>query len=214
MRLTSLPVAAGKVKTGTTKLDTFIISEKAALLQIGGYLPIYRKSWVWKHQGEENALFIAPIAKGGIQTITSREVSAEAKIFQDDDLFNFFAFGVRLGHYKFPQEGSRRNVAPALISYLDITIGKWENFEVIVPQVDPVTGQLVMDPTTMSPVMVRDRRLRYAFEGRLKVPGAPFQIGFDANAGKGKDDVRFLFGTSFDIGELIGRLGGVQSVEK
>ena len=48
--------------------------------------------------------------------------------------------------------------------------------------------------------------IRTMVEGRLKIPDTALQIGFDANLGHGRDDIRFVFGTRFDIGELFGRL--------
>jgi hypothetical protein len=47
---------------------------------------------------------------------------------------------------------------------------------------------------------------RLMVEGRLKIPDTPMQIGFDANLGEGHDDLRFIFGTRFDIGALFERL--------
>ena len=47
-------------------------------------------------------------------------------------------------------------------------------------------------------------------EGRLKVPYTGLQVGFDANLGAGRDDIRFLFGTRFDIGEAMSRIRGFE----
>jgi hypothetical protein len=53
---------------------------------------------------------------------------------------------------------------------------------------------------------VQERKWRWGIEGRLKIPMTPLQIGFDANLGAGRDDVRFIFGTRFDIGVLFSKL--------
>jgi hypothetical protein len=37
----------------------------------------------------------------------------------------------------------------------------------------------------------------------LKIPETPFIVGFDGNFGKGRDDLRFLFGARFDVGKIM-----------
>jgi hypothetical protein len=183
----------------TDPLDTFISSRKAALVQVGVYAPI--NVTAWKHERLTNTLFIAPIAKGGIQTITSNQTSAEATILGDDDVFNFFSLGVRFGHYKYPRPRgfeTEADLAPELISWLDITTGRWENFELQIP-----TGQ---NDQSGNPIKTRQRRWRYQAEGRLRIPETPFLVGFDGNFGDGPDDVRFGFGIRFDVGRIISKL--------
>ena len=217
-RLTSIPVAAmatdeaadgGEDGEEPNQLDTFITSKKAGFAQAGVYLPV--NVTAWKNQRELNTLFIAPLAKGGVMTITGDRRTAEAETFGDDDVFNFYSFGVRLGHFRyprlrhpctaFPQDencDSFADYAPELISWLDITTGRWENFELTIP-----TGQLDADG---NPITTRQRRWRYQAEGRLKIPETPFMVGFDGNFGQGPDDLRFGFGMRFDVAKLIHRL--------
>lgn len=137
-------------------------------------------------------------------------------MFGDDDVYNFFSFGVRLGHFRYPRlvkpcplnsQGvpTRANptddcevfedYGPELVSWLDITTGRWENFELVVP-----SGQF---DAAGNPITVRERRWRYQAEGRLKIPETPFLVGFDGNFGKGPDDLRFGFGIRFDVGRVI-----------
>ncbi|HWQ02848.1 MAG TPA: hypothetical protein VNL38_00065 [Candidatus Nitrosotenuis sp.] len=190
-RLTSIAVCAQETTSGTGGTVTqpcnpaspagtqeFLRSRKAALIQGGIFFPIVFKSATWTHDGSRNALFIAPIGKAGLQTITSREEAQAAGTSAEDTTFHFLAAGVRLGHYKFYASANR---APELISYLDILGGTWENFEI--PD---------------------DKRL--AIEGRIKIPSIPLFFGVDVVFGKGRDDVRFLFGTGFDVGNLVGLL--------
>jgi hypothetical protein len=97
----------------------------------------------------------------------------------DTSVYKFWSFGVGLGHYRLNQTP---DTAPELISYLHVTAGKWESF---------------------------GTEWRLAVEGRLKLPDAPFQVGFDANVRrgfKGDADLRFVVGTRFDLGELLGKL--------
>ncbi|HJQ30694.1 MAG TPA: hypothetical protein VJ866_00865 [Pyrinomonadaceae bacterium] len=236
-RLTSLPVAAKTPETDQTtgsgnggngegeqtdQLDAFITSKKAGFAQVGVYLPVNVTSW--RNQREWNTLFIAPLAKGGVMTITGDRKTAEAETFGSDDVFNFFSFGVRLGHFRYPRlrnpcsktnppkhpkfdkddtDGdsdcdSFADYAPELLSWLDITTGRWENFDVDVP-----TGQL---NNAGDPITTRQRRWRYQAEGRLKIPETPFLVGFDGNFGKGPDDLRFGFGMRFDIAKVIHKL--------
>lgn len=181
-------------------LDTFIASRKAALMQLGAYAPLLLQKW--SNKDGENALFVAPILKTGIQTITSElDKTGEAQSFGRDDVFNFGAFGFRFGHMNVSNSPDK---AHEIVSYLDVTRGKWENFEVLLSDreiPDP------SDPTKKVRETIRERRWRWGFEGRLKIPKLPLYVGFDANLGDGADDVRFLFGTRFDIGKVFSKLG-------
>lgn len=62
----------------------------------------------------------------------------------------------------------------------------------------------------------RKRLYRLSLEGILKVPSTPLIIGFSANIGhetlgvgkspitqRAGDDLRFLFGTRFEVGKLV-----------
>jgi len=60
-----------------------------------------------------------------------------------------------------------------------------------------------------SRLFVRERKFRWGVEGRLKIPETTLFVGVDANLGKGPDDLRFLFGTRFDIGALFHRHSSV-----
>jgi Putative Ig domain len=200
-----------------TGLDCFLASRKVAQMQVGGYAPIYFNFMKWEYQNHDNVVFFAPLARLGIQTITGEEVSRlntannnnENDRLNGDGVFNFFAFGARFGHYKLLDQ----NTSPELISHLDMTVGKWENFDLIKGQPcdSPANkGAFECDNGVVklngSRLFIRERKFRLGFEGRLKIPETPLFVGFDANLGKGPDDLRFLFGTRFDIGTLFGRL--------
>ncbi len=238
-RLTSIPVTAKDTTTsGTTSgtsatnADTtpcntpdcaaFITSQKAAMMQAGVYVPLYADFMTWRREVrrlngtlsryERNALFLAPLAKGGILTVTGNTQTAEAKQFGADDVFNFFSFGGMLGHFRLhtkeTAEGWEINpdIAPELISWLTISAGRWENFEIEVP-----SGQ---KNAAGQDILVRRRPWRYEALGRLKIPETPFIIGFDGNFGKGPDDVRFIFGTRFDIGKILHTLRVAEALDK
>lgn len=234
-RLTSIPVAAPKDSTTTAAAEgdgetcntpdctAFISSQKAALMQAGVYLPMYWHFTSWYRRvprpngfrWEKNALFVAPLAKGGILTVTGDTQTAEARRFGRDDVFNFFSFGLMLGHYRLhmrrkmddwrrhyatdeygkPVYESDPNIAPELISWLTLSRGRWENFEVETPTGAKDAGG--------NDIKWRQRPWRYEALGRLKIPETPFIVGFDGNFGQGPDDVRFIFGTRFDIGKVL-----------
>jgi hypothetical protein len=219
-RLTSVPVTAKDTTEPAEGEDTepcntpdctaFITSKKAAMMQAGIYIPMYADFMTWRREVprlnrpsrlERNALFIAPLAKGGIVTVTGDRETAEAKQFGADDVFNFYSFGAMLGHFRLHTRETadgwdiNPDVAPELISWLTISAGRWENFEIEVP-----SGQ---KNAMGEDILVRRRPWRIEALGRLKIPETPFLIGFDGNFGKGPDDVRFLFGTRFDIGKIL-----------
>jgi hypothetical protein len=223
-RLTSVPVTAAEANPSaspspspsasatpcnTADCTAFITSRKAAMMQAGIYLPMYWGFTTWNREvprmgraprSETNALFIAPLAKGGILTTTGQQ-TAEAKQFGQDDVFNFFSFGGMIGHFRLHGrgKGSRfvadNDIAPELISWLTFSVGRWENFEIQTPTGDKDAAG--------NDIMVRRRPWRYEALGRLKIPETPFIIGFDGNFGPGPDDVRFIFGTRFDIGKIL-----------
>ena len=217
-RMTALPVkqgtstqtttttSAGAQTTApaTTPVNEFIASQKGATVQIGMYAPLYGPKTSWIHQAQVNTLFAAPVFRFGIQTITEDPAPAQSSTIpgtsggtqtiatrtvatapDEDDVFHFWSVGFGVGHYRLT---GTRNEAPELISYLHITWGKAEAFE------SKGADGVIVKPS------------RWFVEGRLKIPDTALQVGFDANLGAGPDDVRFVFGTRFDLGAVIGRM--------
>lgn len=191
----------------SAECEAFVSSQKAALLQAGVYVPMYADFMTWKRtvrparggeRLESNALFVAPLAQGGVLTVTGDRRTAEADAFGRDDVFNFFSFGARIGHFRTYES---RDAAPELISWLDFGRGRYEMFE-IAETVRDADGRPVRDAEG-DEVKVRRRPWRWVASGRLRVPETPFLVGFDGNFGRGPDDLRFIFGTRFDIGKLL-----------
>lgn len=226
-RLTSIPIAqgsgdqlsnsgqsaasgSGSASSSTSTESLVAQSKKAALLQVGAYIPIIVAEK--RVGGEPNALFIAPIAKAGLQTVTGSNTTSEGASLGGDDLYNFHGFGARVGQFRQTATSS----TPQTVWYLDAVLGHYENFELCETTFTDDKGssqiargvcpQTLTDGSNGTLPMRRYRPLRTSVEGRLKVPGLPLFVGFDVNAGKGPDDVRFLFGTRFDIGELARRI--------
>jgi hypothetical protein len=196
-RLTALPLvqtAAATPAAGTQAAkpaEQFVASRKGALMQVGVYLPFYGPQTSWVYDGAVNTFFIAPLFRGGIQTINGAD--GEQTVNQDgepDDVYHYMAGGVAIGHQKL---SGTTNQTPEIISYLHFAWGKSEAFKY----------KKAGSETTLNP-------WRMMVEGRLKIPYSAMQIGFDANLGEGRDDVRFVFGTRFDIGEAISRVAGFQ----
>ncbi len=262
------PAASPTPPCNTPECQNFISSRKGAMMQAGFYAPIYGKHFSWiiekplpsvfevtrnadgtenrrekkRYSVEKNALFIAPLAKGGIQTITGDRRTAEADRFGRDDIFNFFSLGAMFGHFRLPTmsdectadekgkaDGTKRtrqeleliaevlrtayeecgrygvknisrnrDYSPELISWLTISAGRFESFEVNVPTEERnAAGE---------EITVRRRPWRWEALGRLKIPETNFIVGFDGNFGKGPDDLRFIFATRFDIGKVLSAL--------
>ncbi|HUJ50300.1 MAG TPA: hypothetical protein VLW25_08870 [Bryobacteraceae bacterium] len=166
--LTSVP--AGQAQAGNT-LDSFIQSQKAATFQGGAYLPLI-VGQPWSTGGSRYSLFVAPLAEAGFTTPTS----GASEVF-----FESYSFGARLGVFQHSRSAAQ---APELVSYVDITRGRFGNF---------------------------GHPWRYSLEGVFKVPHSPLVLGFNANIGTGgtpgfvqpRDDLRFLIGAQFDFSKLL-----------
>jgi hypothetical protein len=186
-RLTALPV----LTDGTTaSAPQFVDSKKGALMQIAVYAPFYGPQSSWVHDGTVNTFFIAPLFRGGIQTIIGEDgVQTTNAKGEPDDVYRFVTAGFAVGHQKL---SGTTDQTPEMISYLHMSWGYAEAF-------DYRDGDGVLH----TPV-------RMLVEGRLKVPYTGLQVGFDANLGDGRDDIRFIFGTRFDIGEALSRIRGFE----
>lgn len=186
-RVTALPVAVEGEGSDVATQEQFLGSRKGALLQIGVYAPMYGPQTAWQHDGAIHTLFVAPVFRGGVSTIVDDD-DAETSPADMDDVHQFWSAGFGVGLYRLT---GTTNQAPELINYLHMTWGRAEAFEFV------ENGE-------------RQRPIRVFVEGRLMIPNTAMQVGFDANLGDGRDDVRFVFGTRFDIGELIARLTSFQ----
>lgn len=203
-------MAARRADTGTaaaatpTNLDTFIASRKAAELQGGAYMPIILTTWV--HDKDPYGFTLGPIAKVGFITPTDT-VDANGNTvpaLSQQNFYTQYGFGTRLGLSKLSYS---HDVAPDLISYFDVMMGRYSQFDnnILPYGADPATYRF-------------HRPWRFAFEGAFKIPTLPFMVGVSANVhqnfglGKSdtvnnaKDDLRFFFGTKFDVGNLFGKL--------
>jgi hypothetical protein len=197
---TATSMAARRADTAAaatpTNLDTFIASRKAAELQGGAYMPIIVTTWV--HDRDPYGFTIGPIAKVGFITPTDTVDANGNRVaaLSQQNFYTQYGFGTRLGLSKLSYS---HDVAPDLVSYFDIVMGRYSQF----------------DDASMR------RPWRFGLEGAFKIPTLPFVVGVSANVhqnfglGKGanvddaKDDLRFFFGTKFDVGNLFGKLKGL-----
>jgi hypothetical protein len=209
-QLTSIPVAASSTTSTSTastsptpSLSTFISSRKAAVVSGALYAPLYAdafKGWF----GTQTTAFFAPIVKGGLQTITSGALTASAPApgtttttttVNSQGLYYFWGAGLRLGDLKLHRSW---NVAPEVLSHLDLTVGQWENFKQCrnPSQCSPGSDGAVPASQLYQPLL-------FALEGQLNVPKTPVQIGFQSITplhGGGQGDLRFIFGVKLDVG--------------
>lgn len=207
-RLTSVPTqqAASPGITVTSTLDAFKQSQKAASFQSGVYLPVIAGQ-PWSTGKSSYSLFAGPLAQAAFVTLTGDAGSNSPATPITGQFFKSYSYGARLGVFEHYRSSS---AAPALISYVDFTVGRFGDFEAF--------RDLTLDaPSSQGHEFERVRPWRYSIEGVLKVPRSPFLLGFNANLGIGawtgaprtppftqpRDDLRFLFGAQFDFARLL-----------
>lgn len=222
-RLTAIPVSTVATDGSATPMGANVISSaQTARVEVGAYLPFLVTRWVYDHQ--PNALFIAPLAKVGFDTVTG--ASSVSTILPGgttdtrsyEQVYNFWSYGAKIGHMELTRT---ENKAPEVYSYLDIAFGPYSNLQSYICHAGTA------DPTTTNSTCVNDygsgfgvdsrkRLYRFDIEGLLKIPKTFFYVGLNANIGQktlgathldhgfaAPDDVRFLFGTKFDIASVL-----------
>lgn len=215
----------------TPNTTSLLSNNQAAALQVGAYLPFTVSSWDFRER--YYSLFLAPIAKVGFYTVTDAGTaafqSAQNANRNTSTFFPFYSYGLRLGHrrdYNTPDGRLDADRAPEQLSYLDVSVGKWANYEYIEPYnfttaLQPACTMPATNPATAA-CDIRERLWRYGFEGLLVIPNTPLVIGLSANVAAQRpkglnsflsppDDLRFLFGVRFDASKLtdaLSKLGG------
>ncbi|MCC6369359.1 MAG: hypothetical protein IT165_38030 [Bryobacterales bacterium] len=196
-RLAAVPTSE-KQGSGDT-VTQFFTSRKAAIMQVGAYVPFTAARWRWP-KDQPNVLFLAPLAKFGVVTPSSGTGNFGR-------FYTLQEYGLRSGHFREfekrdPCSDSRKldpNTAPELISYLDAVVGRFGNFRSFGAEQVPQFLRL----------------WRASFEGVLKIPATPLVVGFNANVKLQRskpgymdppDDLRFFFGTRFDVGKVLNRV--------
>jgi hypothetical protein len=172
----------------------------------GIYAPKYFSKTRWTFDHEPYAMFVAPIAKLGFdslrgsatdQLITVQSASAttpgqvnlnNAVAALSRDVYRMMAFGARFGFLRFSPTPNR---APETISYLDFTYGRFDNY--FVQKYDDTTGAIRFP-------------WRLDMTGLLKVPLTPLYIGLDLNKGVGPDNLTIFIGLRTDLSSLLTKL--------
>jgi hypothetical protein len=174
--MNSHSLALNELKAQNIKSD-----KRASSFEFGTYLPINFARTSWWYGGQKQALFLAPIVKGGIESIPRPDGTPSDSGY---GIFKYIASGIRLGHYRVLPNS--QSVAPELISWVDLTTGKWDRF-----RNDSIPNRSLM---------------RFEVTGRVKVPYTPVTLGFSSNTGSGPDEFTFFAGTRFDVGKILSRI--------
>lgn len=169
-RLTQIPVNNGQV-------DPKTVLSGGAAFEGGIYAPILAGFSRWEYRGTKNAIFVAPLVKMGFQTLTGNTKDPNGS----NDVQRFYGGGIRFG--QFNMGVNPKSEAPELLSYLDVTGGKWDNFR--------YKGMIPW---------------RLDVTGKFKIPRTVFYVGAGVNAGPGIDDLRIFFGARIDVGKMLGAL--------
>ena len=189
-------------------LNSFISSPKAAVIQGGIFFPIEANSWKWSYHGDTNTFFVAPIIKGGFETVTNTTQtttsspgnSTTTSTLNAQGLYRNLSYGLRFGQYKLSNSW---NIAPLLLSHLDFTVGKWSSFDQC-----PSSGCGTDSQGNLTGLI---RPWLLGVEGDLKVPSTPFFVGFNTITqitGTRLSSFSFTFGMQVDVSCLLSSFTG------
>jgi hypothetical protein len=238
---------SGTTAASTDTTTVFLNSQKSARLTFGVYAPVMLNRWAiaskdssGKTQNQAYALFIGPLVKTGFDTSLNglnqtQQQSSTPNTVQpvgnSNEFYKFYDYGFRLGHITLTGDKAK---APELMSYLDVTWGRFSNMASLLCPVASYTGGLTCaapssttnsgtSTTTTTFVLPWSHDYRMNVEGLLEIPGLQgLSIGFSTNVGawragppknrvvhiRPQDDLRFLFAYKFDITKMAAKLAG------
>lgn len=192
---------AGVVSTeGRLQAPTIVQQNNSGFIELGGYMPWYTGWSSWNFRGQDQAIFAAPIVKAGFVALSSEDLQARAEVLRTNngvyalnpsDVYRQLHGGVRFGHMHLSASG---NVMPELVSYIDLTVGRFDNYRKPKPDVEPSYGAGFVSPA------------RFEIHGRAKIPQTPLTIGFTINTGSGPDDYQLFVGSRFDATKFLKKL--------
>jgi hypothetical protein len=230
-RLTAIPVSTVSTSSGSNagtvsgSGGNLISSAQTARVEVGTYFPFFITRWEYDHK--PNALFFAPLAKTGFDTVTGPSTvntvavgGATTQTQSFEQVYTYWSYGARIGHMELSRSESK---APETFSYLDIAIGPYSSLQSYICHSSfittntPTPGSSCSQYTQLTdPIDSRKRLYRFDIEGLLKIPKTLFYVGLNANIGQktlgasqldhgfaAPDDIRFLFGTKFDIASVL-----------
>jgi hypothetical protein len=195
-------------QTSASNGFTLVNSSNSVHVEGGVYAPFYFPWSRWTYKHNPNALFLAPISKLGFdslrgsatdQLLQATAVAAGSQTaaqlnYQNAasalsrDVYRMMAFGTRLGVFTLAPTPHR---APELISYIDFTYGRFDNY--FVPVYGSTTGMIHFP-------------WRFDITGRLQIPSTPFYVGLELNKGTGPDNLSIFIGARTDLSNMLGKL--------
>ena len=134
--------------------SNLLTTAQTARFGAGIYLPAIMQRWYWHAQ--PNALFIAPLAKVGFDSVTSPTTinvpagtpgASSSGTITLEPLFNSWGFGGRLGHYLLSRS---ENKAPETESHVDVAFGPYSNLQSYICHQTPTDKVMVTTTTTAS----------------------------------------------------------------
>lgn len=210
VRLTTIPVTGAKNTLTTVEAPsgTFLQSQKAVQLQLGAMsgfnfnFPLMPEKFHWG---------FGPVYRFMFQNVTDSQRTLRPWDI-DNDLFKLQSAGLRLTLFQKDQhvgDSPRRGWAPA--AYLDVSRGRFENFETATGNTDAARACLLDVPACLvKPGGIpaeseydKQNKLRWYMEGRIFLQYLYF--GFDLNTGSGPDDLRFISGLSVKLDSFFTR---------
>ena len=195
-------------QTASSNGASLASSPNSVHLETGIYLPVYSSWFRWRFAHQSYAIFAAPIAKIGFDSLrgsaTDQLTQAAASAsgtptagqlnYQNavnalsKDIYRMMSVGVRLGFMRFAPTPNR---APETISYVDFSYGRFDNFFV----------QKYQDP---------NEGIRYPWRfdlvGAFKIPLMPLYIGSEINKGVGPDSMSIFVGLRTDLSSVLSKL--------
>ncbi len=192
-RLTALPVTS-MMMDDTMMMEEqdagneFLRSRKAAQVQAGIYFPIFGEPFMWEWEGSPQAVFFAPIAKAGFQTLTSNDSElAEATRYEHRAYRRCGQLLLRRSETGSLPFVERRERSPRANQLSRSDLG--------------AIRELCDHGSGRGP---HSAAWTPGGRGSTKNPALPLvDWPVDANLGKGPDDVRFIFGARFDVARLF-----------
>jgi hypothetical protein len=199
------------------------VSKNSAHVEGGIYVPVYFGWSRWSYDGQQHALFFAPIAKLGFESLRAsgtdpllltakpdpdspfnmQQVQANylaASEALHRDIFRMMAFGGRLGMLTLAPTPNR---SADLVSFIDFTYGRYDNF--FTPKYTDLNPPASSSPITDFSGSVR-YPWRFGINARLKIPSTPIYIGSDINKGVGPDAMTIFVGVRTDLSSLLANL--------
>jgi hypothetical protein len=163
-RLTAIPVTtvgSSTTTTGTTSsastllTSNFLTTAETARFGVGFYMPTLLQRWDW--HGAPYALFIAPLAKVGFNSVTGATAinvpagtpgaSATGTVTLEP-LYNLWGYGGRIGHFQLSRSD---NKSPETESYIDVIYGPYSNLQSYICQQTPADKILVITTSGTPP---------------------------------------------------------------